>query len=393
MNISLAVGIIFLAGAAGGKLARFLKLPSVTGNLLAGILIGPSVLSLVSKEVMYELAPINELALGVIAISIGAELHWGTMRKLAKDASKVFLVEAILTLLLVCGLLYMFGFSFRYALTLGVISIATAPGAIIACIRETPTRGDFPRVLLSVVALDNLFAITLFGIIISFMQTGITSSDAGNASAIIMALQDIGISLVLGIVSGMFLVLTSKFAKSDKRILVSVLGVILITVGLANQWDVPALLAVITTGVIYTNFAPKPLRISRSLINVEDSILLIFLTLAGAKLDLSVLPAVGQIGVLYVAARFVAKLVGSRVGSELTMFPKSWKQNLGRALTPQAGVAIGLAIIAEQKAIFPPDTIMPVVLTAVVVFELIGPILVRKALCDVDAQISSEKEN
>ncbi|ABR50843.1 sodium/hydrogen exchanger [Alkaliphilus metalliredigens QYMF] len=384
MNISLAIGIVFLAGAAGGKLARYVKLPSVTGNLLAGILVGPSVMGLVSVEEMYQLAPINELALGVIALSIGAELHWGTMRKLAKDAAKVFMVEALLTLVLVFGSLYLFGLPFRYALIFGVISIATAPGAIIACIRETPSKGDFSRVLLSVVAMDNLFSITLFGIIISFMQVGLAATDTGNTPAIVMASRDIGIALLLGIGAGVFLVATSHKAKSDTRILVSVLGVILVTVGLSNQWGTPALLAAITAGTVYINFSGKPQRISRSLMNVEDPILLVFLTLAGAKLDLSVLPAVGQIGLVYIGARFVAKLVGSRVGTALTKFPMSWKRNLGRALTPQAGVAIGLAIIAEQKSIFAPDTIMPVVLTAVVVFELIGPILVRKALCDVD---------
>ncbi|MCC5911038.1 MAG: cation:proton antiporter [Clostridiaceae bacterium] len=385
MNISLAVGIIFLAGAAGGKLARAIKLPSVTGNLLAGILVGPSVMGLVSVEAMYQLAPINELALGVIALSIGAELHWGTMRKLAKDAATVFMVEALLTLIVVFGSLYLFGLPFRYALVFGVISIATAPGAIIACIRETPTKGDFSKVLLSVVALDNLFAITLFGIVLSFMQVAFTATDVANTPAIVMASRDIGVSLLLGIVSGVFLVITSHMAKSDGRILVSALGAILITVGLSNQWGTPALLAAITAGVVYINFSRKPQRISRSLMDVEHPILLVFLTLAGAKLDLSVLPVVGQIGMVYIAARFFAKLVGSRIGTALTLFPLSWKRNLGRALTPQAGVAIGLAIIAEQKPFFTPDSIMPVVLAAVVVFELIGPILVRKALCDVDS--------
>ncbi len=384
MNISLAIGIIFLAGAAGGMLARYIKLPSVTGNLLAGILVGPSVIGLVNVDAMNQLAPINNLALGVIALSIGAELHWGTIRKLAKDVAKVFIVEALLTLIVVFGSLYLFGLPFRYALIFGVISIATAPGAIIACIRETPTKGDFSKVLLSIVALDNLFAITLFGIVVSFMQVGLATTDITNTPAILMAAGDIGISLLLGIGAGVFLVATSKWAKSDTRILVSVLGAVLITVGLSNQWGTPALLATIIAGAVYVNFSQKPMRISRSLMNIEDPILLAFLTLAGAKLDLSVLPVVGQIGLIYIGARFFAKLLGSRVGAALTVFPISWKHNLGRALTPQAGVAIGLAIIAEQETIFAPDTIMPVVLAAVVVFELIGPILVRKALCDVD---------
>ncbi len=384
MNVTLAIGIIFLVGAAGGKLARYVKLPSVTGNLLAGVLLGPSAFGLITGDVLYEMAPINDLALGVIALSIGAELHWGTIRKLAKDSAKIFMVEAMLTLLLVFGFLYFFGIPFRYALIFGVISIATAPGAIIACIRETPTKGDFSRVLLAVVALDNLFAITLFGVVISFMQVGAAAAEASGFDAVIVATRGIGISLLLGVLAGSFLVATSQWAKSDKRILVSVLGVVLVTVGVSNQWDTQALLSAIVAGALYANFSKKPQRISRALFSVEDPILLAFLTLAGVKLDLSVLPAVGQIGAIYILARFAAKLIGSRVGASLTAFPLSWKHNLGRALTPQAGVAIGLAIIAEQKAIFEPDSIMPVVLAAVVVFELIGPIMVRKALCDVD---------
>ncbi|WP_353893228.1 cation:proton antiporter [Proteinivorax hydrogeniformans] len=383
MSISLAVGIIFLAGAAGGKLARYIRLPSVTGNLLAGIIIGPSVLSLVSVEIMSQLNPINDLALGVIALSIGSELHWGTMRKLAKDTTLVFLAEALLTSVIVFFSLYLFGLDFQLALVLAVISIATAPGAIIACIRETPTKGNFSKVLLSIVALDNLLAITLFGIVISFMQTGL-ADDPGNSVAFIMAAKELGLSLALGLMSGVFLVGISHHAKSDSHILVTVLGIILLTVGLANRLGSPELLAAIVSGAVYINFSRKPKRISRSLLAVEHPILLIFLTLAGAKLDLSVLPAVGQIGLLYVLARFFAKLVGSRLGSTLTAFPMSWKKNLGRALTPQAGVAIGLAIIAEQKGIFEPNTVMPIVLTAVVVFELFGPLLVRKALCDVN---------
>lgn len=384
MDISLAIGIIFLAGAAGGKLARYVKLPSVTGNLLAGVLVGPSLLGLLDANALSDLAPINDLALGVIALSIGAELHWGRMKKLAKDVAKVFAVEAVITLAVVFTSLYFFGVPFRYALIFGVISIATAPGAIVACIRENPIKGNFSNVLLSVVALDNLFAVTLFGVVLSFMQVAYAAAGAEMGSAVVMASRDIGIALALGITAGIFLMATAKWAKKDAHILVVVLGVLLVTVGISNQLGTPSLLAAISAGALYTNLAKKPQRISRGLLNVEDPILLAFLTLAGAKLDLGALPAVGQIGVIYILARFIAKLVGSRVGSAMTLFPATWKTNLGRALTPQAGVAIGLGIIAEQKEVFEPGSIMPVILGAVVVFEIFGPILVNKALCDVD---------
>ncbi len=246
-------------------------------------------------------------------------------------------MEASITFGVVFLSLYLFGVPFRYAMIFGVISIATAPGAIIACIRENPTRGNFSKVLLSVVALDNLFAITLFGIVLSFLQVSVGNLPEGSSSMWIMASRDIGIAILIGLIAGIFLVLTSIWAKKDGHILVSVLGAVLITVGISNQLDTPALLAAILSGAIYINFSKRAQRISRSLIHVEDPILLAFLTLAGTKLDLSVLPVVGQIGIIYILARFIAKLIGSRVGSSLTLFPMTWKTNLGRALTPQAG--------------------------------------------------------
>lgn len=386
MDISLAIGILFLAGAAGGKLARIVKLPSVTGNLIFGILVGPSVLGFLNQEVLYDLAPINDLALGVIALSIGAELHWKKVRQLAGDVTKIFLVEALATLSLVFVSLYLFGLSPRYALIFAVISIATAPGAIIACIRENPTKVNFNKVLLSVVALDNLFAITLFGIVLSFLQVSVgnVGNVGSNQPVWLMASMDLGIALGIGLVTGIFLILTAEYAKQDGHILVSVLGAILMTVGISNVLDTPALLASIIAGVVYVNFCKRPQRISRSLLSVESAILLAFLTLAGTKLDVSVLPSVGAVGLVYIFARSTAKIIGTRIGSTVTRLPYTWKVNLGRALTPQAGVAIGLAILAEQKDIFTPDSIMPVILAAVVVFELIGPILVKRALINVE---------
>lgn len=382
MNLSIAMGIILLAGAGGGKLARYLKLPSVTGNLIAGILIGPSVLHLVSADMLYRMAPVNELALGVIALSIGAELQWRTLRNLAHNAAKVFFVEAILTFTSVFLLLLLVGQPFPMALVFGILSIATAPGAIIACLRETPIKGNFSKVLLTVVALDNLLAIIFFGVAISFLQ--VTQGAGSGAGAFLLALQNIGLSLILGVAAGIGMVAIARYAKSDGRILVTVLGVLFLTVGFAAVWDVPALLAAIAAGAFYTNFAHAPQRVSRSLYHVEGPILLAFLTMAGVKLDVSALPSVGFIGLVYILARFGAKLLGSRIGASFTDFPNSWKVNLGRALTPQAGVAIGLAIIAEQKLPFADNRIITVVLGAVVVFELIGPILVRRALCSVD---------
>lgn len=383
MNISLAAGIVLLAGAGGGKLARRLRLPSVTGNLVAGILIGPSVLNLLDAGSMYSLAPINELALGVIALSLGAELQWSTLRSLAGDAVRVFLVEASLTFLVVFGLMHLLGLPGPLAVMFAILAIATSPGALIACLREAPGTGHFRRVLLAVVALDDLCAIVAFGIVVSFLQL---SPQETGGPLLLAGLAGIGTALALGGLAGLFLVGTARWARSDSRILVSVLGAVLVTVGMASLLEAPALLAAMAAGVVYTNGSRRAERIRRSLVPVEGLILLAFLTLAGAKMDLLALPGVGLVGLAYISGRFLAKLAGGRLGAALTSFPLSWKQNLGRALSPQAGVAIGLAIIAEQKLPQVGSMLITVILGAVVVFEIIGPILLRRALCAADRE-------
>ena len=383
MTLALAVGITLLAGAAGGKLARIINLPSVTGFLLAGIIIGPSVLNLIPTDIMAQLGPINELALGVIALSIGAELRRSNLRNLAKDASKIFAVEASLTFALVLSALLLLGTNFQLALVFAVLSIATAPGAIISCIRETPIKGNFPKALLTVVALDNLTAIALFGLVISYLQASFAVEETTNLMITLVAFRNLGISILIGGSAGLFLAGVAKWSKNESRTLILALGAVLVSVGLATLMDAPALLAAMSAGAIFVNISPSPQRVTRSLQSVEGPILLAFLTLAGAKLDIAAVPAVGLIGLVYILARFLAKLIGSRIGASFTDFPLCWKQNIGRALTPQAGVAIGLAIIAEQKLPFPSGTITTVVLGAVVVFELIGPVLVKRALCDI----------
>lgn len=380
MNIPMALGIILLAGSGGGKLARYLNLPSVTGNLLAGLLVGPSVLNLVGRDTLAGFSPINELALGIIALSIGAEMRWGVLRNVAKDSVKIFAFEAGITFSLVLSLLMIAGVPINLALIFATLGIATAPGAIIACLRENPTKGNFSRALLTVVVFDNLFAIVMFGLITSFLQAGVSFSGFATMTSALEAFMNISVSIFLGILAGIFLVLTSKWAKSDSRILASVLGAIFLTVGLATMFDVPSLLANITAGIIYVNFSKSYKRIEKALFPVEGPIILLFLTLAGAKLELRTLPALGIIGVVYIGARFVGKIAGSRIGAEMTEFPDKWKKNMGKALSPQAGVAIGLAVIAEQKLPFAENTVITVILAAVVVFELVGPILLKRAL-------------
>ncbi len=391
MNEVLALGIVLLVGVGGGFLAKRVNLPSVTGYLVGGILVGPSVLGLVPTDVLYQLESINQLALGVIALTIGAELRIGTLKRLGSNIGRVFLVEAGTTFIFILSATMILGAPFSLALILAVLGIATAPGAIMSCVREVPSRGTFCRVLLTTVALDNLMAIAAFGIAVSLLQIGPIAS-VGALSFIWLLLRSLLLAAVLGALTGMFLTVVSIKTQNASIILVTTLGAIMVTVGLAATTDIPALLAAMVAGSFLINASPSPQRLLRSLETVEPPILVAFLTLAGIKLDFAVLPSVGLLGLGYIIARFAGKALGSRIGAHFTDMPRSWRHNIGMALTPQAGVAIGLSIIAEQKLPFPPGTITTLILGAVVVFEIIGPVLVKRALTLTNSEPGSFKE-
>ncbi len=379
MNEVLALGIVLLIGAGGGFLAKRVRLPSVTGYLIGGIVVGPSVLGLLPTDVLYELEPINQLALGIIALTIGGELRISTLRRLGSDISRVFIVEAAITFTFILVTSIVLGAPGSLALVLATLGIATAPGAIMACVREVPSKSSFCRVLLTTVALDNLLAIALFGVLVSLLQVG-TMASLGLFTFSWLLVRSLLLASLLGGLAGIFLTAISIKTQNASVILVTALGCVLVTVGAADILDVPALLAAMVAGAVLANASPSPQRLFRSLETIEAPILVAFLTLAGLKLDFSVLPTVGILGIGYIGARFMGKAIGSRLGAQLTNMPMSWKRNIGFALTPQAGVAIGLSVIAEQKLPFAPGTITTLILGAVVVFEIVGPVLVKRAL-------------
>jgi len=379
LNTPLYIGIILLVGLVGGKVASKVNLPSVTGYILFGLLLGPSFTNIVTKELIYKFNFINDLALAILALSIGAELHRSVFKKYGKTLFLVSIGDELVTFSLVTLLTYLLGISLEIAVILGVLAMTVSPSGVFSIIKEYECRGIFTKNVLALVAIDNLICIILFGIVMAIIQ-GLEGTHMGGYALFGALLLEILMTLLFGVVSGFIVAKLMKRSTSDNKILVFLLGVLLVNTGIAIALDLSALLLNMTMGSTIVNLIDRKIRMARMLERVELPVFVLFLTLAGAKLDIGMISTVGIVGIGYIVGRLGGKVGGSFIASGFTNLEMGIRKNIGLALTPQAGVAIGLSIIAEQKIPQADGIITGVVLTGVIFFEIVGPLLLKQAL-------------
>jgi len=388
----LSLGMVVMAGIFGGRLAKKLSLPSVTGYLLTGLLIGPSLLGIITEPVLDQVAPINDFALGMIGLSIGGELKWKFLRRHWENFSLLFLGESLLTFALVFSATYYFSGQFSLALILAILGLATAPASILAIIEERKARGIFPHMLMSIVAMDNFLCIIAFSVATTFLN--VYFFGAGANSALFLELSyEVGLSVMIGFILGALGAWVTNSISEDRHRQVMLTGIMLLAVGLPRQLGISYLFVTLIAGAIIVNFSTSQRKFYSTLHTIDTPILVLFLTLAGVKLKLGILPQVGLLGVIYILARVSGKIAGARLGAFGCKFLPSSCQNvkpayrryIGSALIPQAGVAIGLALLAEQKLPLRENLVVTLVLGTIIFFELIGPIFVERTLDKVES--------
>jgi len=381
MNEVLAVAIILLAGVGGGKIARrYFKLPAVTGYIFAGMLLGPSVFNIIDAEVQEVLQPVNDMAIGVLAVAIGGELRFAYLRTMWGNLCRVFFTESAITFAVVSIVTGLISGSVVIALILGTLSLASAPNTTMAIFREYRLKGDFPRTVLSIVALDNLICLILFGVLLGSISL-ILYEDNNGTAIWVQVLGNIGLSVLIGAFLGFFLVKINKLSKNDNELLVISLGCIFLGVGVGLWLGLQPLFITMVIGFVMVNFSKRYQRFFSVLQRVDTPILVAFLTLAGVKIQLAQIAKVGFLGLGYVVSRFGGKIAGTYLGSGLCRgLPQGYQKHLGPALTPQAGIAVGLSVMAERQIPQVEGQIMAVILGAVIIFEIIGPAMVKKSL-------------
>lgn len=402
MNTLLSVSVALLAGLIMTRLFKPLKLPSVTAYLIAGVLIGPYCIGRLgiggfgfgSAAQVESLSLVSEVALGFIAFSIGNEFRLDELKKTGKQALVIGVLQALAATLLVdLALLVVHIFmpsvlSLSQLLTLGAIATATAPAATLMVVRQYKAHGPLTKLLLPIVALDDAVGLVVFAVSFGIAKT-LTSGSVDIISILVNPLIEIVLSLLLGGVMGVILTYLERFFNSNTNRLNLTIGIVFLTASLSMldftigpvHISFSSLLTCMMLGTVFCNICP----LSHDLMIASDKwtspLFALFFVISGAELELGVFTngAIVIIGLVYIISRSAGKYFGALGSAKLTKCAPNICKYLGITLLPQAGVALGMCTTAMQLG-EEGRLIRNITLFAVLIYELVGPLLTRQAL-------------
>ena len=376
--VLISLAVILFAGFIVSRLTKICKLPNVTGYIIAGLLIGPHILGVVPKTIVDGMSFVSDIALAFISFSVGKFFKKSVLKKTGLKVIVITLFESLLAGILVTfATKLIFNLDWSFSIMLGAIACATAPASTMMTINQYRAKGDFVETLLQVIALDNVVCLFLFNIAGTVVNASVsgTISAMGAILPILYNLLTIVIGFLFGLILGKLL-----GNRGQNNRLIIIVSMILGLSGVCGALSISPLLSCMVFGATYINFT-KDKEIFKQLSNFTPPIMCIFFVVSGMSLDLSALLSVGLIGFVYVVVRFIAKYFGAYVGCILTKKTKNVRDYIGLALIPQAGVAIGLAFLAQR--ILPEaigSTLLTIILASSVMYELIGPACAKASL-------------
>lgn len=381
MNLLFKICIVLIVGILGGKVARFFKLPNVSGYLVAGLFLGPSFFQYISAGDIDSFSVISELALAAIAFSIGSEFIIKDMLKLGKAIVIITLAEVVVAVTLVfCVMYYLFHQPFAFSIVIASMSAATAPAATLLVMKQFNAHGPLTKTILPVVALDDVFGIIAFGIAMSLAKISVSGQEFSLYQMLSGPFIEIGGSILLGLLLGVLLSFIAKRTKGRDELQAISLAAIGIATGLSTLWGFSPLLTCIMMGTTLVNLLHKSKRVFDATNDFISPVYILFFTLAGASLNLSVFATVGLMGVAYILARAGGKMLGAWIGAKSVRADKMVTKYLGLALLPQGGISIGLIVLVRQQL---PDyivSISSIIMFSVLIYEVTGPIFAKIAI-------------
>lgn len=401
----LLLGFAMLAGLMMTRVIKPLGLPAVTGYLLAGLLVGPCCLGALgigftSFEQVGQLGIISDVALGFIAFSIGNEFRLSALRQTGKQATVIAIVQAlsatVLVDLMLLGAYYLFDLrkylGVETCIVLGAIATATAPAATLMVVNQYKAKGPLTSLLLPIVALDDAVGLIVFAISFGVAKTINSGAEMSVISVLVNPLLEVVLSLVLGTIMGILFTGAEKlFHSNSKRISISITFVFF-TVALSMlEIHIPgseieigfsSLLVCMMLGTVFCNICDFSEDIMERVDRWTQPLFVLFFVLSGAELDLRVFSSlvVVAIGVLYMVARSAGKYFGARASAKLMHCDHTIQKYLGITLFPQAGVALGMSVTVAAELGSEGSIIRSIVLFAVLIYELVGPMLTKIAL-------------
>ena len=384
MNIFLACGLIFLFALGFSRLLNRVKLPAVTSYLLLGILMGPYLLRIIPPNLVKATDSVGYFVLGLVAFSLGENFLWSQFKRVGKEVIIISIGEVVGAFIVVALGLKLFGVPSYEALILAALAPASSPTSIYMVIRELKAKGKFTETLIDVLAIDDAWGIILFCLTIPVAKIlyagGIAKVHFG--PAIFLASKEILGAITLGIILALIFSFLSRYVKSRMNILILGLGFILVTIGISLHFGFSPLLAGMFMGTTLMNFTKKHIYFD-VLKKVDWPFYLLFFVLCGSSLNIPLLKTLGLIGILYTIFRAVGLYFGATIAAQMSHCDSRIKKYMGLGLFAQAGVTLGLAIVARSQ--FPEigNEIFTIIIGTTIIFEIIGPLTCKFALIKV----------
>ncbi len=384
MNPLTSLGLILLVSLIAGHLVKFARVPEVTGYILAGLALGPSGLGWIGEQNLTGLGIISEVALGLILFSIGSIFRFDRFRQIRRAVVRITLTDAVLVFVAVTGTMLLLRVPVEAAVILGAIAIETAAASSVMVMREYNAAGPLTENLLGMIAINNVVCLGAFSVAVSLIQLGHvwTLHEALSATyrpIFLLAWQLLG-SAALGYLVGALLSSWAPYVVEHGETLILLIGSLLLCVGLSIHLELSTLVASLAIGATAANFSSHSRRLAEVQSRTDPPFYAVFFVIAGANLHVGMLKSLGVIGVAYVVARAAAKIGGATLGGRRTDLPAAARRNLRFATLPHAGLAIGLVLSLEKQLPQVAPTVSTVVLAAILIFEVLGPVSTRLAL-------------
>jgi len=394
LTMSAIIGVTLMLAHYTGLATRRIRLPSLIGYMVLGVVFSSSALGVFDEESLEKLAFIPNLALGLVAFSIGLELNVGSLRTLGRGIIYIIFAESLMAFGVVTAAVYLLTSDMPMALVFGAMAPASAPAGTVAVIHECRARGPLTKALYAVVGFDDGLAIVIFGFAYA-MARSLLVGEAGGGEAsmlpeLVGAAKEIGLSMLFGGVIGLLLSLLVARTKSGRDMLVLSIASTLIGIGISAQFHLSLVLTNMVVGFVLVNRQRESVvhEVMSQLANIMPLLFILFFSLAGAHIKLASLPSLGLLGMVYVLARSAGLVGGARVGAIMGRAGDNVRKYLGLGILSQAGVAIGLALVVSNEftrigsshAVKVAGSVLTTVTATSIFFEFVGPILTKFAL-------------
>jgi len=398
MESILVVGIVVVSGFLVGEVMRRIGFPKVTGYILAGLLLNPSLTGLISPGFPEHTDPVTNIALSFITFSVGGTLLWGKLRKLGKRILCITVLEGEMAFLTIVGGFLAFapfyihvadatwaGVFIPLAVLIGSLGAPTDPSATLAVTHEYKAKGEVSETILGVAAFDDAMGVINYSVATAIASALVLHRGLNIQTSVLGPVIDIFGAIGLGAGFGLVLNGMTRLLREESEglLIVLIIGLLSLCFGTASLLGLEELLATMAMGALVTNTNPIRDRIFTVLERyTEELVFVLFFTLSGMHLDFSALSQSYMLIVLFVIFRAAGKYLGTALGARASGSPASVRKYAAAGLIPQGGIVIGLALLIKQNEAFDPISgiIIGTVIGATVIHEIIGPLLAKWSL-------------